>query len=248
MKPLNLVGQCFGKLQVLNQSEGDDQGTRWDCICDCGQKTTVSGKMLVSANTKSCGCWRHNPQGPDLTGKTFGRLTVLSRGGTKEKRAYWSCVCQCGNSFTAMAKSLRNGDTKSCGCALKEWQAQAASIAFNKPDGEASAHQIFLNYQRWARLRNLSFELTETYFLTLTKGNCHYCGIEPSQVHLHTNRRKTDPGYLYNGVDRKNNSEGYTLENCVSCCGTHNFMKKKMSAEKFIAACVAVAKHCQGLP
>lgn len=243
MRKLELVGQVFGRLTVIKQVDGDTQGTRWLCSCECGETTTVSGKMLMSGNTKACGCLRNEPQGPDLTGKVFGRLTVISRGETQENRAYWNCVCQCGNEFTAMAKSLRRGDTKSCGCALREWQTQAASIAFNKPDGEASAHQIFLNYQRSAKLRNHVFELTEEQFRMLTKGNCFYCGIAPSQVHLHTNRRKTDTGYLYNGVDRMDNTQGYTVANSVPCCGTHNFMKKKMSAQGFINACVAVAEH-----
>lgn len=243
MRKLELVGQTFGRLTVIKELEGFSKTTMWLCSCECGQIVKVRGGMLTCGNTKSCGCLRREPQGPDLIGKVFGRLAVVSRGETQEKRAYWNCICQCGNEFVAMAKSLRRGDTKSCGCALREWQAQASSIAFNKPDGEASAHQIFLNYQRWAKLRNHVFELTKEQFLALTKGNCFYCGAPPSQIHLHTNRRKTDTGYLYNGVDRMDNTKGYTVENSVSCCGTHNFMKKKLSAQDFINACVAVAEH-----
>jgi hypothetical protein len=247
MKKLNLLDQYFGRLHVVGQKLAPNVTACWICNCECGNTATVSTRSLLSGNTKSCGCLRKVSHAPNMIGKKFGRLLVVSRGETRNLRAYWNCVCDCGAKFTAMAKCLRRGDTKSCGCALKEWQAQAATIAMNKPDGEASAHQIFLNYQRWARLRNHCFELTEEQFLALTKGNCFYCGAEPSQIHLHTNRRKTDTGYKYNGVDRMDNTKGYTVENSVPCCGVHNFMKKKMSAPDFIAACVSVAKHCKGL-
>lgn len=54
----------------------------------------------------------------DLTGKTFERLTVIKYAYTKNKRAYWECICSCGNPniFIAMGKTLKNGGTKSCGC------------------------------------------------------------------------------------------------------------------------------------
>ena len=37
-----------------------------------------------------------------------------------------------------------------------------------------------------------------------------------------------------NGIDRKNNSTGYSVLNCVSCCKTCNFAKKNMSYKDFI--------------
>jgi hypothetical protein len=36
--------------------------TRWFCLCDCGNTTTVEGKKLVNGNTKSCGCLKLEPQ------------------------------------------------------------------------------------------------------------------------------------------------------------------------------------------
>lgn len=59
----------------------------------------------------------------DLTGKTFGRLTVLARdeeATKKHKRNYWICQCKCGNIKTICGLSLKNGATKSCGCLRNE--------------------------------------------------------------------------------------------------------------------------------
>lgn len=61
----------------------------------------------------------------DLTGMRFGRLTVLRRGedkvaqsGRHEKR--WVCKCDCGNEALIQGSNLKNGHTKSCGCAKSE--------------------------------------------------------------------------------------------------------------------------------
>lgn len=53
----------------------------------------------------------------DLTGKRFGRLTVLHIGTrTKDYRITWRCRCDCGNIVDVMRQSLIAGTTKSCGC------------------------------------------------------------------------------------------------------------------------------------
>lgn len=58
----------------------------------------------------------------DLTNKVFGRLIVTERVTTNEKSGHvkWLCECLCGNTKIINGKSLRNGDTKSCGCIRKE--------------------------------------------------------------------------------------------------------------------------------
>lgn len=52
----------------------------------------------------------------DLTGKTFTRLTVLSYLGDRG----WKCVCSCGKEKTVNGSDLRSGNTKSCGCLLRD--------------------------------------------------------------------------------------------------------------------------------
>ncbi len=47
----------------------------------------------------------------DLTGKTFGKLTVIEKAGTK-----WKCRCECGNIKDVTGGNLTSKNTKSCGC------------------------------------------------------------------------------------------------------------------------------------
>jgi len=52
----------------------------------------------------------------DETGKTYGRLRVLGRGENIGWLAGWICQCRCGKLKTILGASLRNGNTRSCGC------------------------------------------------------------------------------------------------------------------------------------
>lgn len=53
----------------------------------------------------------------DLTGRRFGRIVVESFAGKdKYNNALWKCKCDCGNNCVVNGRSLRNGDTRSCGC------------------------------------------------------------------------------------------------------------------------------------
>jgi len=62
----------------------------------------------------------------DLTGLTFGRLTVIQRAENIRGRTAWLCRCECGNMKTVLTKYLKNGSVQSCGCLRKEVQAEKA--------------------------------------------------------------------------------------------------------------------------
>lgn len=56
----------------------------------------------------------------NLTGQTFGRLTVLRFAEIRKKLACWECQCSCGNKKIISGRDLVRGRTKSCGCFRKE--------------------------------------------------------------------------------------------------------------------------------
>jgi hypothetical protein len=61
----------------------------------------------------------------DLTGQRFGRLIVTCRDVNKISNSgrqivMWRCICECGNEISVSGDSLRNGNTKSCGCLQTE--------------------------------------------------------------------------------------------------------------------------------
>jgi hypothetical protein len=67
----------------------------------------------------------------DLTGLTFGNLTVLSLSRIihqgRASRIFWNCRCICGNTKEVRGDHLRSGATTSCGCVQKE-AAKKASL------------------------------------------------------------------------------------------------------------------------
>lgn len=53
----------------------------------------------------------------DLTGKTFGVLTVVALSENyKPGKVKWDCICQCGNITPVRSNNLMSGNTISCGC------------------------------------------------------------------------------------------------------------------------------------
>ena len=71
----------------------------------------------------------------DLTGKKFGRLTVIERAPNHiqpngRSVIMWKCKCDCGNMTTVRGDGLKSGATKSCGCwHLEVHQKQVKNLA-----------------------------------------------------------------------------------------------------------------------
>jgi len=74
-------------------------------------------------------------RGIDLTGVTFGRLTVVSEaervGSGRSTQRRWNCVCACSGQTVVLQTSLRSGTTRSCGC-LQRASAAAGLTARNQ--------------------------------------------------------------------------------------------------------------------
>ena len=63
----------------------------------------------------------------DETGNTYGRLKVIEyydkKHGTEHTPrpgAYWLCECSCGKKLLVSARSMRTGNTRSCGCSRRK--------------------------------------------------------------------------------------------------------------------------------
>lgn len=79
----------------------------------------------------------------------------------------------------------------------------------------------------------------------MTSANCHYCGIAPQSI-ASPGKQYTEAlvtFYIYNGIDRVDNTKGYTLDNCVTCCINCNRAKMDRSLEEFLAHVTRIATH-----
>lgn len=122
---INLVGQTFGKLKVLEEtSKRKNKSVVWRCQCECGNFVEYSTKELRSDGLIQCPQCGHNrkPQHQlteDIIGKKFNHLTVIDKtsqisGG----KLLYKCQCDCPEKTIVYVNrtDLQNNHTKSCGC------------------------------------------------------------------------------------------------------------------------------------
>lgn len=55
---IDLTGQRFGRLLVIERNASNCGYVTWLCKCDCGNEKVVSGQELRKGKTQSCGCLR----------------------------------------------------------------------------------------------------------------------------------------------------------------------------------------------
>jgi len=154
----------------------------------------------------------------DYSGQKSNLLTAKCFSHVHNNSSYWVFLCECGSEKTLRSNKVfsKTKPIKSCGCLKKENTNSAFKL-------------ILRTYKNGANRRCLSFELTEEQFKEITSKNCYYCGISPSNI------SKTPISiYNYNGIDRKNNSLGYTIENSLPCCTLCNKSKRDLDYSYFM--------------
>lgn len=121
----DLTGMKFGRLTVIERTENRGKEVMWLCKCDCGNECIVRARNLVNEITKSCGCLQKDSAKSlnyvNLVGKQFGRLIVIEPSGSdKHGNSLWKCKCDCGNISITSSHNLLSGQTKSCGCFMRD--------------------------------------------------------------------------------------------------------------------------------
>lgn len=178
----------------------------------------------------------------NFIGQKFGRLTIVGfdkRVKTPGSQfAFWFCKCECGNTISVKRGSLTSGNTRSCGCLANELTAQRNRKHLS--DSQCTAvYFLYKKYRQSAKRRGYDFNIDIDEFSLITKENCIYCGCEPSTV------VKSNWGdeYVHNGIDRLDNSRGYTSDNIAPCCSVCNRAKNKMNYDDFMNWIDKIIRH-----
>lgn len=168
----------------------------------------------------------------NIIGEKYGFLTVVGEESviTNGRPRYLvRCKCDCGNETVVDKAKVRRGDTQSCGCMQKKMR-KSLGGKFKKPKGEASFNECYGAYIKSAKLRGYEFNLTKEEFRHIVTQPCIYCGEALTQE-----KRKAmcNGSFKYTGIDRYDNTKGYTIENSVPCCKRCNRIKSDMGIEEF---------------
>lgn len=142
----------------------------------------------------------------DLTGPTFGRLTVEARDGLVGGNVAWKCRCACGGSSRGAGQALRAGITVSCGCAKRE-ATGARSIKHGQSYKRRSR-----TYVCWINMRQRTTNPKNESYPDYGARGITVCERWNSFESFLADMGECPPGLT---IERKNNDGPYEPGNCV---------------------------------
>lgn len=231
-KCIDLTGQTFHRLEVIKRVDNDKFGrAQFICICRSDshepKEVVVSGQLLTSGKTKSCGCIKTGKQRDYRAhiGEIHNRLKILEYGWKPAKnpnrkiktQPWFICECECGNSIDVLASNVLNGHTKSCGCYEKDC-ARERGRAQLTTHGESKTRL----YGIWIDIRRRCYdENNHNYYKYGLKG-ISMCDEWRDNFEAfrdwcieHGYREDIDEkGRNRISIDRIKNTKGYAPDNC----------------------------------
>lgn len=122
---------------------------------------------------------------------------------------------------------------------------------YRRSPKDAAYKLLYDSCKNSAKFRGLAFELTEQQHASLVVLPCTHCGTPPERYNpylcAHYSRvsesRKAEAWIVKNGLDRVDNSFGYSMENCVPSCSQCNYGRQDYSVKEYYEHCERVVKH-----
>lgn len=189
------------------------------CTCECGNQRTVSKYDLAENRLTICQtCYKEFKKSKSIekkVGMRHGTFIVTNFHSSDGIATFWEAVCDCG------VKDIYNNNYL---LSKRDDSVCPHNIPVNSPEDI-----LYNTYKSGALRRNFEFLISKEYFTSIISQKCHYCNSAP--------RTKLKSGgkiLIYNGVDRKDNTHGYTEANCLPCCRFCNGAKWTKSYEDFI--------------
>lgn len=160
----------------------------------------------------------------EMIGKKFGRLEVIKFDGNRmiagASWRMWLCRCECGNEVSVMTNSLTSGNTRSCGCLIKEYNIS------KKPDPQEK--RIRRHIQNvWCKIKERCYNPKSNNYRAYGAR-----GIRMCDEWLHDSKAFykwcLDNGYQIDlEIDRIDNNGNYEPSNCQFLTRSENVLKEK---------------------
>lgn len=148
---IDMINQQFKNWLVIEKvlppkkNKNTSNSVWWKCKCvECGKIKDFNGSELRLNRIGACKHKLKNSKPvtqnreskkrfykkrtisriKDESNNRYGKLTVKSFAYTKNGKAYWNCLCDCGKQTIALGAGLRSGYIHSCGCinSYKEYE------------------------------------------------------------------------------------------------------------------------------
>ena len=152
------------------------------------------------------------PNFKDITGQRFGRLVAVGPTNRRQgKNVAWECRCDCGSTHAVLGKSLRSGDTRSCGCLYSE-QKREQCVVLYKTHGHKPAGAMSPTYSSWMCAKQRCFNPRHLAYSRYGGRGITMCDRwRDSFAAFLADMGERPPGLT---LDRKNNDGNYEPGNC----------------------------------
>jgi hypothetical protein len=170
-----------------------------------------------------------------ILGKKFNRLEPLEVYAVRDQSMVVfmaKCKCDCGNIKNTRIVSLKQSNAQSCGCFNADKQRLEGSTA--------AANALYSSRRADARRRFLEFSLTKKEYKKIISQPCYYCNSDPANEY---GSNMYNENVTYQGIDRIDNSRGYTVDNCRPCCKFCNMSKSTQTETEFLERIERIYNH-----
>lgn len=144
----------------------------------------------------------------NLTGKRFGRLTVIGLDDKEGRKTYWVCQCDCGNIKSVRSDSLQARLIRSCGCLKNEQDKK--NLTANHSHKMSGTRM----YNIWQGMKGRCNNIHDARYHSYGGRGIKVCQ-EWEDNFAAFSEWALNNGYAENlTIDRINNDKGYSPDNC----------------------------------
>ena len=201
---IDLTGNKIGRWTVISRAEnGSCKQVRWECVCECGTKKSVSSQLLINGSSTSCGCVQKEMM---KNRQTHGKS---HRNRTPEYTTWASMIQRCTNQNNRNYHHYGGRGIKIC----SEWMDFTKFLADmgDRPDGY-SLDRIDVNGD-------------------YCKENCKWSSQTEQMHNLRTNNKYGYPGIQYD-KKKKRFAPKITVSNKTIHLGRFKTLEEAIEARK----------------